>query len=124
MPLTSVTRFPGGANNIGVGDVMADLKMGHPAVYSDYDTDFFTLIAADWTSAGTGTAAALVVGGDGGVLAIVSATGAEEDFAFNNRPVTAALNRDLYFSTIIQQTGTDATAAAFVAGLTVAQTTP
>src|SRR5215471_1274605 len=119
MPLSSVTRFPGGANNLGVGDVMADLKMGHPGFYTDYDTDFITLIAGDWASAGTGTAAAVVANADGGVIAIVSATAAEESFALNNKAVTPALNRDLYFSAIIQQTGTDATAAAFVAGLTV-----
>jgi hypothetical protein len=124
MPLTSVTRFPGGSTNLNVGDVMADLKMQHPGLYTDYDNDFITLISADWTSAGTGTAAALVANADGGVLSIVSATAAEEDFTFNNKAVTPALTRDMYFSALVQQTGTDATAAALLVGMTVADATP
>jgi hypothetical protein len=104
MPLSSVTRYPGGLTNVGVGDAFADFKDLDPFTYNVAFTDFNDYIAANWVVGSGGGTVALAAGVDGGAINIVSGAVAnvEQDIQYGSGaavlPFTPDLTKDLWFA--------------------------
>ena len=121
MPLTSVTRLPGGLSNQPVSSIFADLKQPFPGTYAHYFTDFLPFVAADWTLTGTGSVAAATVG-SGGLININSLAGAEQSMQSAILPFVPAITKELFFSARIAVD--NAGLSGFFAGLVALDGTP
>jgi hypothetical protein len=103
MPLSSITRFPGGVGNVGPGDAFADFRQPDPFNYNLNFTDFNDFIATNWV-VGAGGSVALAAGVDGGVINMVSGATAntEQDIQYGSGaavlPFTPDLTKDLWFA--------------------------
>jgi hypothetical protein len=118
--LSSITRFPGGVNNLSPDSGLADYRDNSPLVYNTMYDDFNKLIAADWTTAGTAPgAAALAASADGGVVALPTTVTnpSETSTSWNTLSYTPDITKDLFVSARVQID--DATLGGFLFGLSV-----
>lgn len=119
MPLSSITRFPGGVTNNSETDELADLRVPSPLIYNMIYDDFNTYTAANWTVAGTTPGVpAISAAADGGVIAIpTTATNpSETSISLPNLTFTPDITKDLFVAGRIR---IDDAAAGFLFGLSV-----
>ena len=92
----ATTRFPNGLSTQNLKHPLANLLTPDPNKTIDYDNDFHTYAAGDWTvTAGGAGSSAAITAGIGGQLLITTATSGTEAIqgngSFNFNPATSLL---------------------------------
>lgn len=112
------TRMPKGVTNAAPWQTMALAGLLDPTWAHTYANDFDQYVAGDWTLSGTGTPAAALAAGDGGILNLSTTAGASDSafliknpVAFN--PSTATKQTFFKFAGTVSRTD-----GAFYCGLT------
>lgn len=121
MPLTSVTRLPGGITNQGVDAGLADLRKEFAGVYVTYFDDFIPFTAANYTVTGTGSAAQ-IAGAAGGQISVISSAGGEQALQPIVFPFTLEATKDFFFQA--RAMIDDASLSGFFIGISAADISP
>jgi hypothetical protein len=125
MPLidNTVTRFPNGFTNVGVGDIFASLREPDPSLFIRLSEDFHTFTSGDWSTGGVGTPTRAAQAGRGGLIRLGNSA-ADNDNSWlqtANPTFQIVAGKKLFFSARV--TPSDATQSDFVAGLQIAVAT-
>jgi hypothetical protein len=125
-----VTRYPGGLVNGAVGSLFENFKHNNPSRYHQLFNDFDTFTAADWVVTATGAATEAITAGDGGQLLLQNSAANNDLVSIQYAGGTGAVSptflfeatKDMFFGCSV--TLDDATNAAMLVGLAIADTTP
>jgi hypothetical protein len=111
------TRMPEGLTNAATWQTMGLAGLPDPTWAHTYAQDFDQYVAADWSLTGTGTPAAALVAGNGGILQLATTAGATDASFLQKTPAAFAVNT-ANKQTFFKFGGTPSSAAgAFYCGL-------
>jgi hypothetical protein len=77
---------PGGVTNAAEWQTMGQAGLLDPTWAHTFATDFDQYNSADWSITGTGTPAASLIAGDGGILQLATTAGASDSIFFQKTP--------------------------------------
>ena len=115
---SQTTRMPLGVTNAAQWQTMSNAGLLDPTWAHTYANDFDQYVSADWTLSGTGTPAAALAAGDGGILNLTTTTGASDSAFLIKNPTAfkvSTANKQTFFKFAGTVSRTD---GAFYCGLT------
>jgi hypothetical protein len=97
--------MPNGLTNAAEWQTMGKAGLLDPTWAHTYADDFDRYTAADWSLTGTGTPAAALIAGDGGIMQLSTTSGASDSIFFQKTPaafsvptnVATAMGKQLFF---------------------------
>jgi hypothetical protein len=97
--------MPNGVTNAAQWQTMGNAGLCDPTWAHTYANDFDQYVAGDWSLTGTGTPAAALVAGDGGIIQLSTTAGASDSIFFQKTPaafsvpsnVATAMGKQLFF---------------------------
>jgi hypothetical protein len=107
-----------------MGHPGSGLGYPYPPNWHDYDNDFDTFAAGDWTITKVGTGTTALTNADGGVLALTTTTGATDSIFMDKvgESYVFESGKRLWFEARFKMS--DASASQMVMGLQITDTTP